>query len=144
MAELHLIEGPAGSGKSQLAREMKAAGSIAVLADTTALWAAVGVYDRLLSGTYPVRQPDDPALSLALYLQATIAHYALRNNLNVGVTTSQRDQAERWRQIAEQENATFRLTTVDPGERVVRARLANPVTEVLSSECEQAIARWYG
>ena len=144
MPDLHLIEGPAGSGKSQLAREMKSAGEIDLLADTTALWAAVGVYDRLLSGTYPIRQPDDPALLAALYLQATLAHYGLRNGLNVGVTTSQRDQVERWREMAERVGASFRVTTVDPGEAVVRARLANPVTDQVSPECEQAIARWYG
>ena len=100
MTDLHLIEGPAGSGKSQLARDMLDAGEVDLLADTTALWAAVGSYERGADGKYPVREDNDPALRVALYLQATAAAFALREGYNVAVTTSQRDQGSRWQEIA--------------------------------------------
>ena len=32
---------------------------------------------------------------------------------------------------------------VDPGRNIVEARLSDPETGVLSSECDQAIGRWY-
>ena len=144
MPDLHLIEGPAGSGKSAFAAELKRAGAIDILADLTRLWAAIGLYERTLDGGFPIRRDDDPALEAARYIRVALVSFALGAGLNVAVTVSQRDQVERWREIATRATATFQVTTIDPGERVVRARLANPVTEVVSSECEQAIARWYG
>ena len=76
---LYLLQGPAGGGKSQLARDMKLAGQIDLLADTTSLWASVGVYERdPLTGLYPVRLDDDPALDpLPVYLQTTVVRYGL-------------------------------------------------------------------
>ena len=32
---------------------------------------------------------------------------------------------------------------IDPGENVVKARLASPATGILSEDCLQAIGRWY-
>ena len=59
---LTLIEGPAGGGKSELLREMLAAGEIDVAADVTALWAATGGAERdPVTGKYPVRLETDPA-----------------------------------------------------------------------------------
>ena len=98
---LYLLEGPAGGGKSQLAREMKLAGQIDLLADTTSLWASVGVYERdPLTGLYPVRLAADPALDAALYVQTTVVRYGLSNGLNVAATTSRRGQVPRWQSIA--------------------------------------------
>lgn len=136
---LFLLEGPAGSGKSQLARDMKRAGQVDLLADTTRLWAAVGDYDR----PYPVRDDDDPALGAALYLQTIIVGYALDRSLRVAVTTSRRGQIDRWAGIAAEHGAGFSLATVDPGIEVVRARLAEPDGS-LSNDCAKAISRWYG
>ena len=59
---LILIEGPAGGGKSQLAADLLAAGEITVLADLTALWAALSGAVRGADGRYPIRLADDPAL----------------------------------------------------------------------------------
>ena len=57
---LVLIQGPAGGAKSQVAAEMLEAGEVQVLADTTALWAALSGVQRGPDGKYPVRQDDDP------------------------------------------------------------------------------------
>ena len=75
---LYLIEGPAGGGKSGLVAEMKAAGEVDLIADTTRLWAAVGGHERGPDGKYPVRLDNDPTLDAARYLQATTVHHGLR------------------------------------------------------------------
>ena len=143
MASLHLVQGPAGGGKSAVTRDMLAAGEIQLLADVTALWAALTGAVRGPDGKYPVRLPDDPGLRAALYLQATAAHHGLREGLDVAVTTSQRGQEARWGQVAAAESAPLHVRTVDPGEVVVRARLADAATGVLSSACDLAVSRWY-
>ena len=150
MASLHLVQGPAGGGKSAVTRDMLAAGEIQLLADVTALWAALTGAVRGPDGRYPVRLPDDPGLRAALYLQATAAHHGLREGLDVAVTTSQRGQEPRWRAVADTEDAPLRVRTIDPGRSVVLARLAQDVTNaagvtepVVSAACRDAVNRWY-
>lgn len=141
---LHLIEGPAGGGKSQLAADMLAAGTADLIADTTELWAAIGGYARdPQTGRYPVRRDDDPALTAAQYTQIAVVRHGLREGLNVIATTSRRGQVDRWRRIADEAETALDVTTVDPGVDVVRSRLADPVTGELSADCENALARWY-
>ena len=141
---LLLIEGPAGGGKSALLRELLAAGEIDVAADVTALWAATGGHERdPATGKYPVRSETDPALHTARYLQTVAAGFALRQGLNVAISTSRRDQVERWRAVAEEHSSPYYVQTVDPGREVVQARLSDPQTGVLDPECESAISRWY-
>ena len=140
---LTLIEGPAGSGKSAVAADMLSAGEVEVLLDTTALWAAMAGARRGPDGKYPVRRDDDPALGAALYVQTVAARFALEQGARVGVTTSRRDQVDRWADVARAAGVALSVRTVDPGEDVVRARLSDPETGVLSGECDQAIGRWY-
>ena len=83
---LVLIQGPAGGAKSQVAAEMLEAGEVQVLADTTALWAALSGVQRGPDGKYPVRQDDDPALAVALYVQAVAVRRGLEAGTDVGVT----------------------------------------------------------
>ena len=135
---LQLIAGPAGGGKSQLVVELVEAGEVEIVADVTRIWAAVGGYER----PYPVRESGDPALSIALYAQVVVARRALEAGVNVAVTTSRRNQEERWRELAEEAGQPFGSRVVDPGEAVVRARLAGP-DGVLHEACETAIGRWY-
>ena len=59
------------------------------------------------------------------------------------MTTSRRGQVDRWSDVARAAGVEFDVRTVDPGEDVVRARLSDPETGVLSGECDQAIGRWY-
>ena len=143
MAKLTLLQGPAGGGKSELAADMLEAGEADVVADVTQLWAATGGYQRGPDGRYPVRDENDPALHTARVLQATAASFGLAEGYKVAVTTSRRDQVERWSNEAARHDAAFDVRTVDPGEDVVRARLADPVTGDLSDECEGAIGRWF-
>lgn len=140
---LYLVQGPAGGGKSQLAREMLAAGEIQVLADITQLWVALSGVQRGPDGRYPVRDVDDPALQLALYLQEVAVNRALDLDYDVAATTSRRGQEERWQERAQRAGRAFAVRTVDPGLAVVTRRLAES-TGVLSDECARAIGRWYG
>lgn len=141
---LTILEGPAGGGKSAVAADMLADGGADVLADVTALWAALGGYVRdPETGRYPVRRDDDPALLAALYLQAAVVRHGLNEGLDVIVTTSRRDQVGRWRRYADEAETALSVQTVDPGIDVVRGRLADPVTGSLSEECQAAIGRWY-
>ena len=141
---LLLIEGPAGGGKSDLLRELKAAGEVSIIADVTALWAATGGYERdPATGRYPVRDEADPALNTARYLQTVTVGFALREGFNAAVTTSQRGQVAKWADIAAEHGSGFQVRTVDPGREVVSARLADPTTGELTPDCIAAIGRWY-
>lgn len=142
MASLTLIEGPAGAGKSQLAADLLEAGSVSVVADTTALWAALSGAVRGPDGRFPVRSDSDPALSVARYVQGVAVRQGLESGADVAVTTSRRGQAARWEPMARQSGASFAVRTLDPGREVVSARLAEPDGE-LSEACELAVSRWY-
>ena len=140
---LYLIQGPSGSGKSQLARDMKNAGQVDLIADVTAIWAAISASIRdARTGKYPIRDDNDPALAAARYLQTTLANFSMRQGLDVAVTTSQRSQVRRWQMLADDLGQELSVLTVDPGEEVVRERLADE-DGTLSPECETAIGRWY-
>ena len=144
MASLLLIEGPAGSGKSQEVARMLAAGEADVVADLTALWAALrGVERDPETGRYPIREDDDPAVrgGLAGYVRAAVVRQALRDDLAVVVTSGSPDMATKWAAVAEESGAAFAVRTVDPGEAVVRQRLA--VDGALDPQCEKAVRRWY-
>lgn len=143
MARLDLLRGPAGAGKSQAARRKLDAGEADVLADTTAIYAAVSGAERGPDGRYPVRDAGDPLLPMATYLRAVVAREGLRRGFNVLVTSSRRDDLERWRDVASEFGAEFAETIIDPGRDVVAARLADPETGQLSGECSAALARWY-
>ena len=91
----------------------------------------------------PVRAETDPSLHTARYLQTVTAGFALREGYKVAVTTSQRDQVEKWGAVASRHNSPLHVRTIDPGESVVRARLSDPVTGELSDDCDSAISRWY-
>ena len=141
---LTLIQGPAGGGKSQLVAAMLAAGEITIQSDVTSLWASLSGAVRGPDGRYPERSDLDPILGLALYLQAVAVRQGLQDGLNVGVTTSQAGQVERWQALADDAGTALTVRTVDPGESVARARLADAVTGILSPACDRTVRRWYG
>ena len=141
---LILIEGPAGGGKSGVASALLEAGEVSVVSDFTRIWVAIsGVERDPVTGLYPVRLASDPTLPIAQYLQPIVVRRGLQDGENVIVTTARPDQVERWRQLAADAGAPFSVRTVDPGEQVVRARLAGP-DEILTPECLRAVRRWYG
>lgn len=144
---LILLRGPAGGGKSGLAREMIGNGQAQVQGDVTALWAALTAALRdPETGRYPERLDSDPALTLALQMQLDAARAALSEGLDVVVTTSQSapDQIEKWQEVADDAGTDLQVQTVDPGESVARARLADELTGRLSPACARALGRWYG
>ena len=143
MASLLLIEGPAGSGKSQEVARILAANEADVVADLTAQWVALRAVERRPNGRYPVRFDDDPSVStgLAAYMRAVVVRRGLQLGLNVVVTSGSPRTAPKWAAVAQEEKASFMLRTIDPGEAAVRARLAEDGE--LSDQCEAAIDRWY-
>ena len=142
-ASLLLLEGPPGGGKSQELERLKAAGEIDGAADLTRLWAALGLVERGADGLYPVRLGDDPVLPLSRYMKAVAVREGLRSGLKMAVTSAARDQAEKWRAIAEEAGASFEFRTIDPGESVATSRLTDSDGN-LGPECGRALARWYG
>ena len=141
---LTLLQGPAGSGKSQAARDLLANGEVTLVADITALWAAIsGAQRDPETGRYPVREDSDPALPVARYVQETVVRRGLEAGEEVAVTTSRRGQEARWNEIAADSGRLFSVRTIDPGFDVVSARLADPVTGTLSGACSRALSRWY-
>ena len=140
-AALTLLEGPVGSGKSGILRNLLSTDAVDVVADTTPLWSAVKLLERDPSGNYPERTQADPALRLALYLKVVTARRALSEGLRVAVSTSTPNQASKWRAIADEFDASFSVELVDPGEQVVLERLGG---DAISSECQGAVNRWYG
>ena len=127
-----------------MAAAMLTAGEIQVLADLTPIWAALsGAVRDPVTGLYPIRLEDDPALAVSRYLQVVAVRRSLADGADTAVTTSQRGQEERWRRLADEAAAPFSVRTVDPGLAVVRDRLSD-ASGVLSDECRRAIERWYG
>ena len=144
--DLVLIEGPGGGGKSAVAERMVAAGEAAILADMTLLWAAIRGLRRDERGRFPVREGDDPALPVAQYLRGVAVAEGLRRGLPVVVTSATPDMAPKWASAAAREGATFSVRTIDPGEQLVRQRLAEfgGSPDALDPECEFVVGRWYG
>ena len=71
------------------------------------------------------------------------ARFALEQGARVGVTTSRRGTEARWTELARAAGVEINIREVDPGEDVVRARLSDPETGILSEPCSRAIGRWY-
>ncbi len=142
-AVLLLLEGPPGGGKSQRVAQLIEDGEIDAVADLTGLWAAVGSFERGPDGRYPIRLSSDPLLELSLYVKTAVVRRGLVQGLRVVVTTSARNQAEKWRPIAGEVAAGFRIELLDPGYAVARRRLQD-ADGGLHDECEEALTRWYG
>ena len=137
-----LLSGPAGGGKSQLARELlRQSNEPWIAADFQAIVAALLLQERGPDGKYPLR--PDYVLPLAEYVRQSIISGANTRDLNIVATNSDGDPARRAYLLSLLgSDATERI--VDPGYDVVVARLADTVTGDLSVDCGQAINRWYG
>ena len=136
-----LLSGPAGSGKSQIARALlRNATEPAIAADFQSVVVALLLLERGSDGLYPIR--PDWVLPIAETVRQSIITAANERGINLVVTNSNGDQLRR-RLLLDRigENAVERV--VDPGESIVRARLSDPVTGALSGPCSGAIARWY-
>ena len=138
-----LVSGPAGAGKTQLARTLlDNAATPTVAADFQSLYAALLLIERQPNGRYPERLAMDAfALPMAEYLRRVIMSIAAERDIAV-VTTNSDGSPVRRKTLLDALGGNAVETIVDPGVGVVRSRLA--VNGVLSNQCEQAIDRWYG
>ena len=136
-----LLSGPAGAGKSAIARELLAArDGPAVAADFQSLVVALLLLGRGADGRYPVR--PEWILPLAEYARRAIVTGAVNRDIGVILTNSDGSDARR-AFLLEQLGPGAVERIIDPGADVVRARLADPATGELSPECDAAVNRWF-
>lgn len=139
-----LISGPAGAGKSAIARgeleARRADGELAIAADFQSLYVALTLEQRGTDGRYPVRNPQ--LLPITEYTRRAVTTGAVQAGISIIATNSDGNPARRAELVRSLgPGATERI--VDPGRDVVQARLADPATGQLSAECAKAIGRWY-
>ena len=136
-----LISGPAGAGKSQVAKDLlQAATAPTLVADFQSIVAALLLQERGPDGTYPPR----PAwvLPIAEYVRRALITGARQRGIDVIATNSDGDPDRRLFLLRELgPDATAEI--IDPGEEVVTARLSNRKTGQLSGACRSAVDRWY-
>ena len=139
-----LLSGPAGAGKTQLARELlNQFQQPGVVADFQSIYAALLLLVRDGSGRYPPRlETHSHALAIAEYVRRAIMTVALENDVSVVVTNSDGSPTRR-NFLLTQMGAGAIERIVDPGIEVVRERLAD-VDGLLSVQCGDAIGRWFG
>ena len=136
-----LISGPAGASKSALARRLLVEHpQLAVIADFQLVYRALTDVERDRGGRYPLR--DDRLLPLTEYVRRAVITGAVTREIDVIATNSDGDPERRAVLLAQLgEGAVERV--VDPGEDIVRARLSDAETGILSDDCDQAVRRWY-
>ena len=138
-----LLTGPAGAGKTQLARELLSQfDRPGVVADFQSILAALLLLVRDDdTGRYPERlASQDYALGIAEYVRRAIITAAEDREIEVIVTNSDGSPARRSFLLGLLgPGSTERV--VDPGRAVVEARLS--VDGVLSQNCDEAIRRFY-
>ena len=139
------LAGPAGAGKSGRSRRMLAGGEADLVVDFTALYVALAGVERDGEGRYPVREDSDPLLPLVHAVRAFVTAEALRRGFRTLRTSSSSADADADadRATAKRHGAEYRQIVVDPGEDVIRARLADPETGEVSAQCSTAMQRWY-
>ena len=139
-----LLSGPAGAGKSQAARELLASLHVpGVIVDFQSLYAALLQLERNPDGRYPERLASDVhVLAIAEYLRRSAITAARRAELFAIVTNSDGAPTRRAALLSEMGPGAVEQV-IDPGEDVVTQRLSGR-TGKLSTQCKQAVGRWYG
>ena len=136
-----LLSGPAGAAKSALARRLLAeSADLSAIADFQSIYRALTDVERGRDGRYPLR--NEGLLPLTEYVRRAIIGGAVARDIAVIATNSDGDP-ERRAFLLRQLGAGAVERIVDPGRDIVEARLSDPETGVLSSECDSAIGRWY-
>ena len=136
-----LLSGPAGSGKSQEAKRLLDANpELMAVIDFQSIYAALSGDVRGPDGRYPLRNPA--LLPLAEYIRRAAITASREREIPIVATNSDGDPDRRAFLLREL-GPGAQEKVVDPGEAVVKARLADAVTGELSSQCESATGRWY-
>ena len=137
-----LISGPAGAGKSRVARQVRAeTPGPAVVIEFQEIYALLLGVDRLDSGRYPPRLESDAfAMPLTEYLRRTAISAATARDITPIVSNSDGDP-ERRRALLGFMGPGSRETVIDPGIEVVTERLS--VEGYLDPDCRTALNRWY-
>ena len=137
-----LLSGPAGAAKSAQARRLlREATEPTAAADFQAITAALLLQERGPDGRFPLR--PDFILPLVEYTRQSVITGATQREINLILTNSD-GSPERRAELLERLGPGSHERIIDPGETVVRTRLADALTGVLSDDCAGAIGRWYG
>ena len=136
-----LISGPAGAGKSSVARRRRREmAQPAVIADFQGIYVALSGAVRDDNGNYPERDPD--LLPLIERERQRVIRDALEAEIGIVGTNSDGAQVRREYLLALLGPDAFE-EIIDPGFDIVAARLSDPATGSLSDACSNAISRWY-
>ena len=138
-----LLSGPAGAGKSQRARQVRAeTPGPAVVIEFQELYAMLLGLQRMDNGRYPPRLESDAfAMPMAEYLRRTAITAATARDITPIVSNSDGDQGRRAALLGFMGPGSTEIV-VDPGIEVVTERLS--VEGTLDPDCFAAINRWYG
>ena len=135
-----LLSGPAGGAKSQEAIQLiKDATGPTIAADFQSIVVALLQLQRGPDGRYPVR--PEWVLPLAEFVRQAAVEGAISREISVVLTNSD-GSPERRDYLLKKLGPGSTEQILDPGEDVVRGRLANSKGK-LSRECSKAISRWY-
>ena len=139
-----LLSGPAGAGKTQLARELlDQFQQPGVVADFQSIYAALLLLVRDSNGRYPPRlETQGYALAIAEYVRRAIITAATENQIEVVVTNSDGNPTRRNFLLGQMGSGSIERV-IDPGIDVVKSRLAD-ASGLLSVQCTDAVNRWYG
>ena len=139
-----LLSGPAGAGKTALARELlDQFQRPGVVADFQSILAALLLLIRDSNGRYPPRlETHGYALPIVEYVRRAIMSVALENEVEIVCTNSDGSPARRNFLLAQLGPGAIERV-IDPGIDVVKTRLAD-VDGLLSVQCGDAINRWFG
>ena len=91
----------------------------------------------VLTGAIPSEGLADPLVPLVASLRNVALSMAIEREYLGWITTASRDEVPRLERITKR-----RAVIIDPGEEVVRRRLADASGD-LADECEDALGRWY-
>ena len=122
---------------------MVASGDADAVIDFQSILAAVLQLRRGEDGRYPPRDASaERVMPLVEAMRREAIDYGVRAELEIVATNSDGDP-ERRQFLLERLGVGATEIVIDPGRDVVEARLADSLTGELSSQCSQAIGRWY-